>query len=111
MPHAKRWNAVTPRLGYGAAHLGNLYVPIADAVADDILEVATAGAQTSMAIFALLGALLGHTRMGLLEAELLVVVLPFAVWYCLCFIVRRWNEPEDGYMVAIDRHHTTSDAI
>lgn len=43
MRHAKRWNAVTPRLGYGAAHLGNLYAPITDAVAEDILEAATAG--------------------------------------------------------------------
>jgi D-threo-aldose 1-dehydrogenase len=43
MPQAKKWNAVLPRLGYGAAHLGNLYAPITDTVADDILETATAG--------------------------------------------------------------------
>ena len=43
MLHAKRWNAVTPRLGYGAAHLGNLYAAITDAVAEDILGTATAG--------------------------------------------------------------------
>ena len=43
MPHAKRWNAVTPKLGYGAAHLGNLYAAITDAVAEDILKAATAG--------------------------------------------------------------------
>lgn len=43
MPHAKTWNAIIPKLAYGAAHLGNLYTPITDAIADDISDAATDG--------------------------------------------------------------------
>jgi hypothetical protein len=63
------------------------------------LMLAAGGAELAMAAFALLGALLGSSKGGLLEGYLLVFVFPFAValllltasaiWYLRRPVVRR----------------------
>jgi hypothetical protein len=68
------------------------------------LMVAAGSAQVALAVFALLGAMLGHTREGLLEGYLLVFVVPVAivllvltasgVWYLKRPHVRRALEVE-----------------
>jgi hypothetical protein len=68
------------------------------------LMIAAAGAQVALAVFALLGAVLGHTREGLLEGYLLVFIVPDAivllaltasgVWYLKRPHIRRALEVE-----------------
>jgi hypothetical protein len=71
-----------------------------------VLMIAACGAEAALAAFALLGALLGHSKGGLLEAFLLVFVLPFAVvwliltasgvWYLRRLEIGRVLETERG---------------